>query len=737
MLAGLRQLLDGRRLFSLLVRAGALLSMSFAAAFGFLATVTNPQLRYNPHAFAVGAAALFGAACGGAGLLLSCLRLARAELRELRHRVEELADRNWELKEAEEHARSLLESQGDVIIRRDGANVVTYANETFSKLGGRTPAEAVGRPLVLPVLQERNDSFLPDGTRIHDQKIATPAGERWISWREVTVRAGDKPQVQSVGRDVTDRVEVERALADARDQAEAANRAKSRFLAMISHELRTPLTGMLGMSELLLETPLTAEQTTYVTAVKTSGGLLLSLIDEILEYSKIEAGRLEIELRPFDLAMLVEETVELIAPRAQEKNVEIGSYVEERLPHHVLGDAARLRQVLLNLAGNAIKFTESGGVAIIVEASSRTHEICLLVRDTGIGISSEDQGRIFLEFEQAESGARQFAGTGLGLAISKRIIERLGGSIAVESVPGAGSTFRVILPLHDARMKQETAPSNRPVLTAENVLMVAPASITMSLVARRLMDWGSRACLVAEEHVAHSLLREQAWSTVFVDRAIGADACERLAAATASIARRIVLLTPVERHAIAQLKEAGFTGYLIKPVRAHSLAAQMTRREASAEPPPRSAEADAAATRSARPAKRLAVLIAEDNEINALLATALLSRLGHRPTVASTTDGAVEAWLAGRASNHPYDLLLMDLQMPGGGGIAAARRIREAEAQQGSARVPILALTATAFDEDRAASLAAGMDGFLVKPLEREQLLQALAALSQNAGLAA
>ena len=287
--------------------------------------------------------------------------------RELRLRVEDLADRNWELKEAEERARSLLEAQGDVIVRHDGSGVVTYTNDAFCRLGGRGRADLVGSPFALPVMEQGVTALLPDGTRIHDQKIATLDGARWIAWREVVVRAGAHTQVQAVGRDVTARVEAERALSDARDQAEAANRAKSRFLAMISHEIRTPLNGILGMSDLLLDTPLTPEQATYAKAVKTSGDLLLSLIEEILDFSKIEAGRIDIELRPFDLRALVEETVELIAPRAQEKQIEIGSYIADSLPGLVLGDAARLRQVLLNLAGNAIKFTETGAVAIIVE----------------------------------------------------------------------------------------------------------------------------------------------------------------------------------------------------------------------------------------------------------------------------------------------------------------------------------------------------------------------------------
>ena len=384
----------------------------------------------------------------------------------------------------------------------------------------------------MPLLEQGDTAVLADGTRSHDQKIAAADGARWIAWREVVVRTGAATgaEVQSVGRDVTDRVLAEHALADARDQAEAANRAKSRFLAMVSHEIRTPLNGILGMADLLRDTALTPEQTTYAKAVKTSGDTLLSLIEEILDFSKIEAGRLDLDARPFDLHALVEETVELLAPRAQSKELEIASYVEDAVPRQVVGDAARLRQVLLNLAGNAIKFTDKGGVAIIVEPGIRPDEISFLVRDTGIGIAPQEQDRIFLEFEQADSGAaRKFAGTGLGLAISKRIIERMGGRIGVESTPGAGSTFHLAVPLPPAA--EIAAPAfASPDLAGMEVMIVAPAAVEAALVARRLLHWGARTCIVPDDKVATALLPERAWNAILIDHALGRAACEVLGA---------------------------------------------------------------------------------------------------------------------------------------------------------------------------------------------------------------
>ena len=495
-----------RRLLSLVVRALAITSMSFAAAFGFLSGATAPGAHYDPYSFAIGVAALFGAACGGMGILLSRVRQMKAELRGLEGRLDEAEDRHWEFKEAQERAKSFFEAQGDVIVRRDGKGAITYANDAFCALAGRPREALLGTDFALPVEAQGETTTLADGTRVYDQKIAAADGARWIAWREVTVRSDHASEMQSVGRDVTDRVSAERALADARDQAEAANRAKSRFLAMVSHEIRTPLNGILGMADLLGDTPLAPEQATYLKAMKTSGGTLVSFIEELLDLAKIESGRLDLVPRPFALSGFVEEAVELLGPRAQTKGLEICGYVDERLPSRVTGDAARLRQVIFNLVGNAIKFTETGGVSIIVEPGAQPDDIVIAVRDTGIGIAPEDQTRVFLEFEQADVGpTRKFDGIGVGLTISKRIVERMGGSIAIESVPGQGSTFRVTVPLPRAGDADEP-PMAVPDLTGNDVLIVAPAVVEASLLARRLQRWGARTTIVPDEAVAAALL---------------------------------------------------------------------------------------------------------------------------------------------------------------------------------------------------------------------------------------
>ena len=553
-------------------------SMVFGAAYGFIAGSKTENSGYDPHAFAIGVAFLFAIACVALAAFSVRLRMMRKKMRKVALHNEALADRNWELQEAEQRARRLFESQGDLIVLRDAEGRITYANDAYCELAQMPRDALIGTRFALEVLEQGDTALEPNGTRVHDQQVAGPLGPRWIAWREGLVRndAGGPAEMQSVGRDVTDRTESERALTEARDQADAASRAKSRFLAMASHEIRTPLNGIIGMSGLLMDTPLTPEQTTYVKAVKTSGDALLSLIEELLDYSKIEAGKIDLEHRPFALSGMIEDITELLAPRAEAKKIEIAAYVDERLPMHVIGDAARLRQVLLNLAGNAIKFTSTGGVALIVEPGIWPNEISFLVRDTGIGIAPEARERIFREFEQADDKiARSYGGTGLGLSISDRIVKRMGGRITLESQPGAGSTFEVSIPLAAADGEQSsfTAPD----LSGQSIMLVSPQSIEASLTARRLQRWGGQTCMVSDADVAEALLPERPWHSVLIDHALGLADIERLGeAARLHATQRIVMFTPATRQELQPSATSALTGYLVKPLRAASLAARLT-----------------------------------------------------------------------------------------------------------------------------------------------------------------
>ncbi|MCP3379007.1 ATP-binding protein [Bradyrhizobium sp. CCGUVB4N] len=716
------------------IRSFMIFSATFGGAYGFVTGSRAPNSGYDPNAFAIGASFLFALACLGLATLSMRLRFVNKRMKKLAAHNEVLIDRNWELKEAEERARSLFESQGDLIVLRDHQGRITFANDAYCALAGQERGALVGTRFDFDVLEQGDSARESNGTRIHDQKIATPVGARWIAWREGFVRhdAGQPAELQSVGRDVTDRTETERALSDARDQADAANRAKSRFLAMASHEIRTPLNGIIGMGGLLLDTSLTPEQTTYARAVKTSGEALMALIEELLDYSKIEAGKLDLDQRPFALSTLIEEVTELLAPRAQAKNLEIAAYVDERLPLEVVGDAARLRQVLLNLAGNAIKFTASGGVALIVEPGIWPNEISFLVRDTGIGIAPDAQQRIFREFEQADDRvARTYGGTGLGLAISERIVKRMGGRITLESAPAQGSTFEVAIPLAPSHGDAGHTAFPSPDLAGKSILLVADG-IEASLIARRLERWGGQTCLVSDTSVAEALLPERPWHAVLIDRALGPVVADRLGeVARGHATQRLVLLTPSSRH--DKLSPA-FTGFLVKPLRAASLAARLALTPEVASPDLAPEPVEPAAIKT--PAKGLSILVAEDNEINALLMRSLLTKLGHRVVIAVHGEAALESWLAASSAGTPYDLVLMDIQMPQLDGIETTKRIRAHETATGGRHTPILALTANTLVEDRYACFEAGMNGFLIKPLDREKLDEALAGLAASRQLA-
>lgn len=546
------------------------------------------------------------------------------------------------------------------------------------------------------------------------------------AWAEAPILLGGQGHLLRVGRDPLARDAAERERDAARDRAEAASEAKSRFIATVSHEFRTPLNGILGMSALLLETALDAEQTTYVQAVRSSAEAFMRLIGDILDFSRIEAGRIEIAEETFDLPALVGGVIELLAPRAQSKGTEIACYVGPDVPRLVRGDADRLRQVLFNLAGNGVKFTAVGGVGVAVE---RGPDACIRFRieDTGPGIPAERAERVFEEYERGEPAAAREDGTGLGLAITRRLVERMSGRVGLESTVGEGSCFTLDLPL-PAAAGEETGPP-RPAPEPRRVLVLSGSPFEGPYIARTLGDAGHGVTVAATLGDALDRMAETPFDVLVADHGLTATDGRIVAreARRHGIAHTVVLLSPFERRDLGSPHAAGFDAYLIKPVRSRSLFERLAPLPAPL-PAPQGAPSRSGLPSTARPAGRTRrVLLAEDNAINALLAIKALERLG--ATVEWVKDGreaAARAEEGLRSGGERYDLILMDIRMPGLDGFGATRRIRSLEGELGLPRGRIVALTASVVGDSAAQVREAGFDRLLSKPFEFAELAAAI-----------
>jgi signal transduction histidine kinase/CheY-like chemotaxis protein len=503
--------------------------------------------------------------------------------------------------------------------------------------------------------------------------------------------------------------------AGARDRAEAASEAKSRFLATMSHEVRTPICGILGMADLLREAALDAENASYVEAIRSSGSALIALIDEILDLAKMEAGRFDLVVEPLDLRRLTEGVVELLAPRAQSKGVEIACSFSEAAPRFVRADGPRLRQVLTNLAGNAVKFTDRGGVCVMVERDEMGAARFSVI-DTGAGVPADRRAAIFESFEQGDgSHARRFEGAGLGLAISRELVQLMGGELMLADNPGGGSIFAFAVRLPECAAVGPVAAQEGPRRAPEGTraLIIADSPFEAPAMEARLEEAGvsvERACGL--DSGLEALSGPQKPDVVIVDCALGPEATNRLAQAAREmgVRRSLVLFSPFERRAFGQTALKGFDGWLVKPVRARSLVERVAGDFPPAFPVPRFSPPATLVRRA---------LVAEDNDINALIAQKALRRLGFE--VVRAVDGEEALRLASPIAaleSRPFDVILMDLKMPGLDGYEATRRLRRLEAACGWSPTPIVALTANAFDERKGSPSAAGFDAFLIKPVE-------------------
>ncbi len=701
------------------------------------------------------AAAVAGAATGAPlGLSLALLAIgalsfglaalesgARARRRKVsgggeaadRRRIEELADRIWELRESEERFRGLVDTLGDIVVHRDRDGRIVQANSVLADLLDRDPESLVGQTLPELGIEVRvvPDASFADGECLTstDVAVTTRGGMRWFSWIELSVRddASGVISHRAIARDITDRKRAELALVRARERAEHASQAKSRFLATVSHEIRTPMNGIIGMAKLLGGTELTPEQKTYVGAVSVSASALLALIEDLLDFSKIEAGKFQLELQPASPREVVEHTVELMAARAYARGIGIGCHVAPDVPATALLDPDRLRQVLLNLIGNAVKFTEAGGVLVDLSMEAGTdhgRRLVLTVTDSGPGMRPDEIARLFREFEQADgSRTRKHGGAGLGLAISKRIVEAMKGAIEVDSLPGRGSTFRVVLPLENAVAAKAPAAT----LDGRRVLLLSRNAMEAEAVARCLRDQRAEVAVVATPDEALRLAGggSGGFDTVLIDAAAetadGA-ALRALRGGGLAHAEAVTMIAPGDRGKLQELRAAGYAAFLPRPVRAETLLKVLVGGQAGLTAVKPGTGGARRRTDAAR-GTGLSILLAEDNDINAVLARAALTRAGHSVRVVGNGKAAVDV-LTG--PSHTYDLVLMDLHMPLMDGLEAIERVRRDEAARGRPPVPVLVLSADGQEETRRMALAQGANGYLTKPLDPEALVLAV-----------
>jgi PAS domain S-box-containing protein len=533
-------------------------------------------------------------------------------------------------------------------------------------------------------------------------------------------------------RDITER----RRAEDQKDAAIAANRAKSKFLANMSHEIRTPMNAVIGMTELVLGTPLSAQQKEYLWTVKTSADSLLALLNQILDLSKIEAGQLELDEVDFDLRSAMENAADMLAVKADEAGLELTCHIKPDVPTALVGDPARLRQIIVNLTTNAIKFTQEGQVAISAETQEKENSSAFLhfaVSDTGTGIPPDKTETIFETFQQADtSTTRKYGGTGLGLTISRQLVEMMGGKIWVESELGKGSTFHFTARFQLSRKEATEGSSIRDLaLSGSPVLILDDNPMNRLVLKEMTSSWGLESVEAADGKEAFAMMEKafeagKPYRVLLLDSQLagqdGFEVAKRAKERPYAANLKIILLTSVGRNGDqAQCANLGISGCLVKPVKQSELfnAMMMALGHPIDEEVPRMTQH---AIREAQ--KQLSILLVEDNPVNQKVAAAMLKRRGHRVAVASNGREALET-----LDKEPVDMVLMDVQMPEMDGFEATEHIRDREKANGG-HIPIVAMTAHAMKGDREKCLAAGMDDYVSKPIKGEDLFTVVEKLA-------
>jgi two-component system sensor histidine kinase/response regulator len=681
----------------------------------------------------------------------------RMRAEEALRQAKQLAEEN------EKRTRLIVDTAYDAYVAMDANGLIVDWNIQAELILGWKREEAINRPLheliIPPSYRAAHiagvQRFLSTGMGpLLNRRIEVPALRRDGSEFPVEmtispIRYGSEWIFSAFLHDITARKQAEAELRQARDAAEAASQAKSEFLANMSHEIRTPMNAIMGLTELLLDTPLNAEQRDYLETVKKSADALLSVINDILDFSKIEAGKLELEYSPFEVRESLGDTLNTLALRAHQRGLELACHITRDVPETVIGDPVRLRQILINLVGNAIKFTDRGEVVVDVQLAgepladpgrSPSSDSCWLlfsVRDTGIGIPAEKQEMIFDAFAQVDSSTtRRYGGTGLGLAISSRLVQRMGGRIWVESEPGKGSTFHFT-----ARFVHHRAALERPVrqepgrLRGLSVLVVDDNATNRFILAETLTQWQMRPTTVENAAAALEALESayrcgEPFALVLLDAHMpemdGFMLAERIHEHPDLTGATVMMLSsaaqPLESRRCQKL---GLAAYLSKPIRQAELYRAILVALGSPEARPQSPPPPVA-----RRGRALRLLLAEDNLVNQKLAVRLLEKQGHMIVVAPNGREAVEA-----VQRQPFDLVLMDVQMPEMDGFEATAAIRQAE--RGTNRhIPILAMTAYAMKGDRERCLESGMDGYVSKPIQQRELSEMIEKLVASGGSA-